>query len=195
MSVEQCVQYRVKKRIGIGLRRFLLKAAPSWRYERLFDCDREFLRAFISHQFVDGMNWDNFGTAWQIGHVVPLVFFDQTKRSDEEICWDWINLHPISIARSRMWDSALAYDILQDRKKHFPENTTVDLLVKRLLDAVPLRENRPVLTDWSTFTVKNRYYEDIEQDLSDGHWSYRERYEIMTGKSVPAVFVTDEERV
>jgi hypothetical protein len=94
-----------------------------------------------------------------------------------------------------MWDSALAYDILQDRKKHFPENTTVDLLVKRLLDAVPLRENRPVLTDWSTFTVKNRYYEDIEQDLSDGHWSYRERYEIMTGKSVPAVFVTDEERV
>jgi hypothetical protein len=134
-------QYRAKKRIGIALRRFLLEDYPSRRYKQLFDCDRDFLRDFVSRQFVNGMTWANFTTAWQVGHVVPLNLFDQTNREDTGICWNWANIQPISISHSRMWDSAFAYDTIRDRKRHFPENAIVDLLERRLIASFFPREN------------------------------------------------------
>lgn len=43
-----------------------------------FGCFRETFREHIESTFGPGMNWSNYGKAWVIDHVIPLVKFDTT---------------------------------------------------------------------------------------------------------------------
>ncbi len=38
--------------------------------------DMECYKIFIEGQFKEGMNWENYGTVWQIDHYVPLMFMN-----------------------------------------------------------------------------------------------------------------------
>ena len=33
-------------------------------------------RNWIELQFDESLNWDNFSTAWQFDHIVPIALFD-----------------------------------------------------------------------------------------------------------------------
>lgn len=38
----------------------------------LLGCDAEYLKKYIEIQFKSDMNWDNYGTLWNIDHIYPL---------------------------------------------------------------------------------------------------------------------------
>jgi len=163
--MDKAEQGRAKKRIAIALRRFLLGSYPSWRYERIFGCDSEYLRAFVEHQFTGGMSWENFTTEWQVGHVVLVSFFDQTNRAETSICWNWVNIRPVQSEHVRSWNPVLARNILLNRKRHFSSNDVVELLLARLNEVAGYREGGSD-ADWSTFTVENQH--DIPLEVEDG---------------------------
>jgi len=54
------------------------------------------LKKHIENQFVTGMSWENYGSAWHIDHKVPKSWFNYTSMSDEEFrrCWGLDNLQP-----------------------------------------------------------------------------------------------------
>ena len=53
------------------------------------------LKTWFEFQFDKNMNWDNYGTYWQIDHVIPCSSFDLTKEEEIHKCCIWTNLRPL----------------------------------------------------------------------------------------------------
>lgn len=50
------------------------------------------LRHWFELQFTEGLNWENFGKAWQFDHIVPATYFDYSNEEDLLLCWSFINM-------------------------------------------------------------------------------------------------------
>lgn len=58
-------------------------------------CSQEDLRRHIERQFKPWMTWANYGTKWQVDHILPCSSFDHNDPSQVAICWHWTNLRPL----------------------------------------------------------------------------------------------------
>ena len=83
---------REKKKWQIALRRYILEKQPSTRYAPYFGIDVERFRNWIALQFEPDLNWDNFGTRWQLEHVLPSQYFQLEKEEERRLCWNFINI-------------------------------------------------------------------------------------------------------
>jgi hypothetical protein len=41
-------------------------------------CTPHVLKTHLEAQFLDGMNWDNIGTVWEVDHKIPIMFDNPT---------------------------------------------------------------------------------------------------------------------
>lgn len=57
-------------------------------------CDLMQLKIYLERQFVNGMNWENYGK-WHIDHIKPLSKFDLTKRMQFQEACHYSNLQPL----------------------------------------------------------------------------------------------------
>lgn len=66
-------------------------------WETLIDYTLEQLMLHLETQFDDKMTWDNYGSYWQIDHIVPISAFNFTSYEDEAFkrCWSLQNLRPL----------------------------------------------------------------------------------------------------
>lgn len=48
----------------------------------------------LESQFISEMNWENYGTYWDIDHIVPQCLFDFTDIDQVRICWSEENIRP-----------------------------------------------------------------------------------------------------
>lgn len=73
--------------------------------------DRESLRQHLESQFTPEMNWDNYGSYWEIDHIIPKNQFNYESIESKEfkICWSLLNLRPLESYknRRRLRDSCL----------------------------------------------------------------------------------------
>lgn len=58
-------------------------------------CTTDFLILWLEWQFNEYMSWDNYGTYWNIDHVIPISAFDLSNPKEYEICLHWRNLQPL----------------------------------------------------------------------------------------------------
>jgi len=70
-------------------------------YANMIGCDLEFLKAWLEFRFDETMTWDNFGSHWQIDHILPIHGFDFTQDLDKKVCFHWTNLQPLSANENR----------------------------------------------------------------------------------------------
>lgn len=61
----------------------------------LFGCEPWKLRAHIEAQWKPGWNWKNYGTVWNIDHIVPLVAFNLEIPMHQRISSHFTNLQPM----------------------------------------------------------------------------------------------------
>lgn len=61
----------------------------------LLGCSIEQLRTHLASRFKRGMNWNNYGTAWHIDHIIPCHSFDLSKEHDQRKCFHYSNLQPL----------------------------------------------------------------------------------------------------
>jgi hypothetical protein len=69
-------------------------------WESFVDYDLKDLMKHLEKQFVDGMNWDNYGRGigkWHIDHILPLTAFCYENEMDIDFkrCWSLSNLRPL----------------------------------------------------------------------------------------------------
>jgi hypothetical protein len=83
---------REKRKWQIALRRYIVEKQVSFSYAPYFGLDILNFRNWIEIQFNKEMNWDNFGKIWQLDHIVPVVYFDQSNKNDLKLCWNFINI-------------------------------------------------------------------------------------------------------
>lgn len=76
------------------------------------------LKQHLESQFTPEMNWDNYGSYWEIDHIIPNSQFTTNSYTDKQfqICWSLLNLRPLTIIqnRSRPKDGS---DISEDLKQ------------------------------------------------------------------------------
>ncbi|WP_153798337.1 hypothetical protein [Foetidibacter luteolus] len=89
---ETLIKFREKRKWQIALRRYVLEKNKASSYAVYFGLDVDTMRNWISSQFDETLTWDNFSTAWQFEHVVPLNYFDFSNNDDLQLCWNFINI-------------------------------------------------------------------------------------------------------
>lgn len=61
------------------------------------------LMKHLESQFTPEMNWNNYGSYWEIDHIIPISTFCLKSLEDEKfkICWSLNNLRPLSKTENR----------------------------------------------------------------------------------------------
>jgi hypothetical protein len=54
----------------------MMRANRQFRTEQYVGCSFDEARREIESKFELGMSWDNYGTAWELDHIVPMSSFD-----------------------------------------------------------------------------------------------------------------------
>ena len=59
-------------------------------------CSIDDLKSHLEKQFVDGMNWENYGRyGWHVDHIRPCCSFDLTDPEQQRECFNYTNLQPL----------------------------------------------------------------------------------------------------
>jgi len=88
------INYRLKKSLALRLRTVLQKNISTMNY---IGCNIQYLREWFEYNFTPEMNWNNYGSFWSIGHIIPVCKFDLTNENEKLICWNWSNLIPVTV--------------------------------------------------------------------------------------------------
>ncbi len=86
------LKLREKRKWQLAFRRYVLEGLPSEAYAPYFGMRPEDLRSWFELQFTGNQTWDNFGKAWQFGHILPANYFNYSDPEDLRLCWSCINL-------------------------------------------------------------------------------------------------------
>jgi hypothetical protein len=86
------VEFRDKRKWQIALRRYILEKNKSFYYAPFFGLDIDKFREWISCQFDEALNWENFSTSWQFDHIVPMTYFNFSNEDDMRLCWNFTNI-------------------------------------------------------------------------------------------------------
>ena len=60
-------------------------------------CSIEFFKNYIQDKFYTNMSWDNYGSVWEIDHIIPLCKFDLLNRDQLLKAVHYTNLQPLTI--------------------------------------------------------------------------------------------------
>lgn len=115
---ESLLQFRVKRKWQIALRRYVLERQKCHFYAPYFSLDTDKFRNWIELQFDDTLDWNDFSSAWQFDHVVPVAFFDFNSEDDLRLCWNFTN---ILVAKTEKSGSGIAGFNVLAAKRYFEQ--------------------------------------------------------------------------
>ncbi len=90
-------EYRFRKKISNKIRKTLQKMHLSKggiSSNIYLGCTPKELKSHLEKQFAPDMTWENYGTLWQIDHIMPCAAFDASVE-DMKKCWHYTNLRPL----------------------------------------------------------------------------------------------------
>lgn len=94
-------------KLNMRMSNFINKALKNNKYgehwEDFLPYSLEEIKSHLESQFDENMNWDNYGSYWEIDHIIPKNIFNYTSHEDYDfkICWSLANLRPLSITENR----------------------------------------------------------------------------------------------
>lgn len=88
-------QNRMRRNLSRRLCEIMNGAKASRTVIEFVGCSEAKLREHIEAQFAPWMNWENYGTAWHVDHIVPVSAFDHSDPKQVKTCWNWANLRPL----------------------------------------------------------------------------------------------------
>ncbi len=89
---DSLLKFREKRKWQLAFRRYVIEKKYSQTYAPFFGLSIEKYRKWIELQFINGLNWNNFGSAWQFDHILPVAYFDFENNEDLKLCWNFINI-------------------------------------------------------------------------------------------------------
>lgn len=83
--------------------RSVIKGAKAkLRWESLVGFTVDQLKRHLEKHFHDGMSWENYGTYWEIDHIIPIAAFNFERPDDIDfrLCWSLKNLRPLESSKN-----------------------------------------------------------------------------------------------
>lgn len=96
-------RHSISNRIRLALKRNSKKGDTL----KLLGCSIADLRIYLESNFQPGMTWDNYGSDWQIDHIIPCTIFDLSRPSHQRRCYHFSNLQPLWNAQNRSKSAAI----------------------------------------------------------------------------------------
>jgi len=56
---------------------------------------------YLEQQFTPEMNWDNYGSYWEVDHILPIDSFDLTNEDQLYQCFNYTNTRPLHWLENR----------------------------------------------------------------------------------------------
>lgn len=97
------IKYVLGQAMAGGIRRCIGNNKADRHWEYLVGYTFEDLTKHLESQFTPEMNWDNFGSYWEIDHIIPQNIFSISSAEDKQfkICWSLANLRPLEKSLNR----------------------------------------------------------------------------------------------
>jgi hypothetical protein len=99
-----------KFRIRVNLGQYFARMAagkPQGGFQKIVGYTVSDLHHHLERQFQNGMNWDNYGSVWEIDHIVPVKSFNLPEEA--AACWALSNLRPLLSEKNRRKSSQSIY--------------------------------------------------------------------------------------
>jgi hypothetical protein len=88
------LSFRIKRSISASLKKYLRENKKDKTLSYLSYTIEELVE-HLKNQFDEKMSWDNYGSYWEIDHIIPQSIYDFTKEENIKKCWDLRNLRPL----------------------------------------------------------------------------------------------------
>ncbi len=98
------VKGKIRTMISGPMRQSLKNVSKLGRHwEDLVGFTVEQLKRHIERKFKPGMSWDNYGSYWEIDHIIPIAAFNYETPEDIDFkrCWCLKNLQPLEKSTNR----------------------------------------------------------------------------------------------
>jgi len=94
------INFRLRAIVASRLHKALMR---NKKYSTLdyLGCDIDFLRKWLEFRFDGNISWENYGSYWEIDHILPVSAFDLSDQTQIDICFNWTNLQPLETAENR----------------------------------------------------------------------------------------------
>ena len=96
------------------LTKCLKKKHKKSKLEKYLDCSLDTLYKWIEYQFTDEMNWSNYGSYWEIDHILPKSNFNHCDEEELMLCWGFRNLRPCTKTENRTKGNKIDYQLYYD---------------------------------------------------------------------------------
>lgn len=120
--------FRLSRCVSKELWAFLRGKKSRLRWSSVIGYDEAILARHLEQQFTAGMSWDNYGSVWEVDHIVPLYWFDEWDApiaTKAKLAWELQNLRPLGSRENRSrgrWElDQDALDGIRRLKARFPE--------------------------------------------------------------------------
>lgn len=101
---------KLNRNMSKALYRALKENKAERHWEDLVPYNLQQIKEHLESQFTPEMSWDNYGTYWEIDHIIPQNLFHIETENDRDfqICWSLANLRPFekSLNRQRPKDGS-----------------------------------------------------------------------------------------
>lgn len=96
-------QFKLKHILRLRLLDALKRNNTTKRHSalKLLGCSIEQAKQHIENQFKPEMNWKNHGSYWEIDHIKPCASFDLSDVEQQQECFNYTNLQPLTISENR----------------------------------------------------------------------------------------------
>jgi hypothetical protein len=64
--------------------------------EELLGCTIQEYKLYLEQQFTSEMNWDNYGSYWEIDHIIPCASFNLYNLEEQNKCFIFTNTRPLT---------------------------------------------------------------------------------------------------
>lgn len=92
------INFKLNRAISNGIQYSIKENKAGCHWEDLVDYNLQQLKEHLESQFDENMSWQNYGSYWEIDHIVPKNLFDI---KDFKVCWSLVNLRPLSKIKNR----------------------------------------------------------------------------------------------
>lgn len=100
---------KIVKKFQVAVRRLTSRSKLSDNHFISKYIKKEELTKKIESHFLPGMNWENHAKIWEISHLIPVVYFDQTNEEDLKFCWNVKNIIPLFKEDNKNFGSCLYF--------------------------------------------------------------------------------------
>jgi len=104
--------------ISKSIYRALKKQKAGMIFEKTINISFIELKEHLEKQFVDNMNWDNYGSCWVVDKIIPTRFYRYSDRINGEFkkAWSLKNFRPLERVEHNRRPKSIEFDLVNKYK-------------------------------------------------------------------------------